>query len=292
MRIAVFGGAGFLGTYLVKELLDRGHKVTSLDLQQTEQLPLDIQQKADILDPHNLKTILQQEHFDVIYNLAGFANLDKASEAPKDTIQLNIIGNLNLLELCKDIQNIHFIFASSAYALNDKGSFYGISKLASEKIIEEYHKMYKLDYTILRFGSIYGDTNSENNYIYKLIEETLRTKEINHDGDGEEIREYIHAADAAKLAASVAEKTELKGEYLLLTGMERLKRIELFHIIKEILGEDIKIKLHDNGYKNHYKYTPYSFSARHSKKLIPNPYIDMGQGIVNCIKTITKEQNK
>lgn len=291
MNIAVFGGAGFLGIYIVNELLKRGHTVASFDVQHTKELPQNIQHQADILNVKTLEKIFSQQQFDAIYNLAGFANIDKASDAPKTTIELNIIGNLNLLEACKNQNNIHFIFASSAYAMNDKGSFYGISKLASEKIIKEYHQKYQLSYTILRFGSVYGALYSENNYIYNLVSEALSTKTINHEGNGEEIREYIHAADAARLAVDVIENDEFKQQYLLLTGMERLKRIELFNIIKEILGEEITIHLHDTGYKNHYQYTPYSFSAEHSKKLIPNPYIDMGQGIVNCVKSILERQN-
>ena len=61
-----------------------------------------------------------------------------------------------------------FVYASSAYAMNDKGSFYGISKLTSEKIVEEYHKQYNLNYSILRYGSIYAAVDFDNNYLISI----------------------------------------------------------------------------------------------------------------------------
>ena len=68
-----------------------------------------------------------------------------------------------------------------------------------------------------------------------------------------------------------------------------MHRKELFDMINEILGNKLKIQLHNDGYHNHYQTTPYSFHPTRSKKLVANPYIDMGQGILECMKDI--EQN-
>jgi UDP-glucose 4-epimerase len=173
--------------------------------------------------------------------------------------------------------------------MSDKGSFYGISKLTSEKLIEEYNKKYGLNYTIIRYGSVYSEREFENNYIYNLIKKAILTGKIEHSGDGEEIREYIHARDVAKLSVDVIESNEFENEHLILTGMERMKRKELFDMVNEILGNKLEIKLYNNNYKYHYKTTTYSFTPKISKKLIPNPYIDIGQGILETIKTIYEE---
>jgi len=285
-KVAVFGGEGFLGCYLVAELIKKKYDVFSIDLKQSGH-NIDVKFiKADILDYNQIKRLFSEHQFDIVYNLAGFANLDKAIEFPIETFQLNVIGNLNILEQCKNHKVERFVYASSAYAMSDKGSFYGISKLSSEKIIEEYNKRFDLPFTILRYGSIYSERNFENNYIYNLIKTAIDSGEINHKGDGDEIREYIHAADAAKLSIEVIEKDEFAGKHLILTGVERLKRVELFNLINEILNNKINIKLNNSGYKNHYKFTPYSFTPEESQKLTPNPYIDMGQGILNCIKEV------
>ena len=90
----------------------------------------------------NVENVFENKQFDVVYNLAGFANLDIAIKYPLKTIQLNVIGNMHILEQCVKNNVSRFVYASSAYAMSNKGSFYGISKLASEKIVEEYLNKY------------------------------------------------------------------------------------------------------------------------------------------------------
>lgn len=284
--VAVFGGSGFLGTYIVNELIACGYKVLVFDKKNSDFIPNEVYHELDILDRAAVEHVFTKNSIDYVYNLAGFANLDKAIDFPIEAFNLNVIGNLHIIEAAKNAKVKRFVFASSAYAMSDKGSFYGISKLSSEKVVEEYKKRYNLNYTILRFGSVYSERDFENNYIYNLIHKAIKSGKINHSGDGNEIREYIHAADAAKLSVQILEKTEFEGKHLMLTGVERLKRVELFQMINEILGNKISVELANDGYKNHYRYTPYSFIPQESQRLTPNPYIDMGQGILNCIKEV------
>ncbi len=289
-KIIVFGGAGFLGGYVVYELETRGYEVIVADLYESKYQSGSKFIHCDIL---NFDTIINAIPDDIsfVYNFAGFASLEKANNDPVNTVQLNINGNLNVLEASRQKGCKQFIFASSAYAMTDKGSFYGISKLASEKIVEEYKKKYNLDYTIIRYGSVYSERDFDNNYIYGLIKNAVLNKEIIHSGDGEEIREYIHAADAAVSSADIIEDAKYKNQHIILTGHEKIKRIELFQMINEIMGGELTIKLQKLGYKSHYKTTPYSFQPTVSKKLINNPYIDMGQGILECIKQVNKQTN-
>lgn len=285
-KIAVFGGSGFIGSYLIESLISRNYEVFSIDLKEPKVSNDATFIQCDILDRTSIQEIFKMHQFEYVYNLAGFANLDKAVEFPIETFELNVMGNLYILEECKRQNVTRFIYASSAYAMNDKGSFYGVSKLSSEKIIEEYHKKYGLSYTILRYGSLYSERDFENNYIYNLVEKAIETGKINHGGDGNEIREYIHAADAAKLSVDVIEDEVYAEKHIILTGVERYKRIDLFNLINEILGNKIEINLSNDGYNNHYKFSPYSFTPEQSQKLVPNPFIDMGQGILNCISKI------
>jgi len=286
-KIVIFGGNGFIGSYLLEELVNRGHDVISADLHTSKYVDEKYFYKCDILDRESVEKIVMDA--DIVYNFAGMANLDAAIENPVKALELNIMGNLNILEACKTYHVDRFIYASSAYAMSDKGSFYGISKLTSEKIVEEYYKKYGQKFTIIRYGSVYGERDYDNNYIYNLIKTAMLTGEINHSGDGNEIREYIHAADVAKLAADVIESEEFVNEHLILTGVERMQRKELFEMINEILGNTLKINLKKDGYHNHYKTTPYSFRPTRSKKLVANPYIDMGQGLLECMKEIEEK---
>jgi UDP-glucose 4-epimerase len=291
-NVLVFGGFGFLGYYLVKELLQRKYNVSVADINSNEELISQvIYYKCDISNNEEVKQVFNSSKFDIVYNLAGFANLDHAIENPLKTIQLNVIGNIHIVEACLAHKIEKFVYASSAYAVSNKGSFYGISKLASEKIIEEYNKKHNLPFVILRYGSVYSEREYDNNYIYNLVKGAVINGRIDHKGDGKEIREYIHAADAAKLSVDVIESEVYDNIHVILTGTERMKRIELFNMIKEILNNNVEVNCKDTGYNNHYKFTPYSFEPSVSKKLIANPHIDMGQGLLECIRAVHKNEN-
>ena len=289
-RVVVFGGCGFIGSYVVEELLANGYDVVAADLNPSKYVDEKHFVKADILRGDQVLSLV--EGADIVYNFAGFANLDDAIADPVRALELNVMGNLNILEACKQYHVKRFVYASSAYAMSDKGSFYGISKLTSEKLTEEYYKKFGLEFTIVRYGSVYGERAYHNNYIYNLLKKALETNEIVHGGDGEEIREYIHAADVAKLALKIIESDEFINEHIILTGVERMRRKELFEMINEMLGGRLSIKLNNDGYSNHYKTTPYSFHPTRSKKLVANPYIDIGQGLLDCLKELEEKDGE
>lgn len=286
MRVIVFGGSGFLGQYLVNELKNRAYDVTVADINPLTSSNENQYINCDILDREKVLSIFTKNSYDIVYNLAGFANLENANRNPYLTINQNVIGNINVLDGAVLSKCSRYVYASSAYAMSNKGSFYGISKLASEKVIEEYHKKQNINFTILRYGSVYSELPFNNNYIYSIVEEAIKTGIIIHGGDGQEIREYIHASDAAKLSVDVIESDSYLNQHIILTGIEKMRRIELFQLIQEILNNGLEIKINNEGYHDHYKYTPYSFSPLTSKKLLPNPHIDMGQGILECIKNV------
>lgn len=286
-NVLVFGGFGFLGYYLVGELIQRGYNVIVADISETNPWGDRVMHiRCDISNSDQVAQVFERANCSIVYNLAGFANLDNAIKFPIRTMELNVLGNMYVLEQCLAHKVTKFVYASSAYAMSNKGSFYGISKLASEKIIEQYHKKHDLTFTILRYGSVYSERDYDNNYIYNLVKEAVHTKKIEHHGDGNEIREYIHAADAAKLSVDVIESQEFDNIHVVLTGTERMKRKELFEMIREILNNEVRVICNDSGYQNHYKFTPYSFEASVSKKLVANPHIDMGQGLLECVRSV------
>ena len=245
---------------------------------------------CDITVKENVKNVFKNKQYDFVYNLAGFANLDTAIKYPLETVLLNVIGNMHILDECVKNNVSRFIYASSAYAMSNKGSFYGISKLASEKIVEEYLKKYSLPFTILRYGSVYSESEYDNNYIYNLVKSAVLEGKIDHNGDGNELREYIHAADASKLSVDVIESEDFKNLHVILTGTERMKRSDLFNMVKEILNGNLEINYKNEGYSNHYNFTPYSFDPSVSRKLIANPHIDMGQGLLQCVRAVHKNE--
>lgn len=288
-KAVIFGGSGFLGSYVADELTRRNYKVVIADRVKSKYLKENQNFiEVDILDIESIKKAISDANY--VYNFVAIANLDEAIDKPIMTMQINVMGNMNILEACRESGKVErFIYASSAYALSEDGSFYGISKRASEKVIEEYYKRYGLKYTIIRYGSVYGERSSYNNYIYNLIETALKTGKLEYKGDGEDIREYIHVADTAKLSVDILENSEFENEHLILTGLEKMKRIELLTMINEILGNRLELKNIDKDYFGHYKITPYAFHPTVAKKLVANPFIDLGQGLLEVIRVIDEK---
>ncbi|MDP0562386.1 MAG: NAD(P)-dependent oxidoreductase [Candidatus Endonucleobacter sp. (ex Gigantidas childressi)] len=285
-KVIIFGGSGFLGSYVADELTRRNYDVTIADIKKSQYIKEDQKfKKINVLDIENIQVTI--ENANVVYNFVAIANLDDAIHDPISTMNINVIGNLNILESCRKNENIErFVYASSAYALGNEGSFYGISKQSGEKLTEEYYKRYGLKYTVIRYGSLYGERASHNNYIYNLLSEALKFGELYYKGDGEDLREYIHAADAARLSVDIIEDAQYENDNIILTGIEKLKRIDLLTMINEIMQNKLNIKQVGVDNVGHYKITPYSFNPTVAKKLVANPYIDLGQGILECIQEI------
>ena len=286
-KVIVFGGSGFLGNHVVDELLKRGYEVRVCDVARSPYINNKIFYKCDILNIDEVEKAITG--FDIVYNFAGLADINIAIKKPLKTIKLNILGNTNILEAMRK-KNIKKIFyASSAYVFSNKGSFYGISKQASEKIIEEYSNIFGVEYLIIRYGSVYGTRSDKQNRIYRLLKEAVTNKKITFLGNGEEIREYIHVKDAAKLSVDLLEDN-CKNEYFVLTGVEKYTYKELLKLIKEMFNNNIEIEFKNQEYKGHYEFTPYSVSEpKIGKKIVNNPYIDFGQGLLELIYEIKKQ---
>ncbi len=286
MKAIVFGGSGFIGSYVADELSRRDHDVIIADINESKYRSGNQRfVQCDILDKHLVNQVVTDDT-DIVYNFAGLADLNEAIHAPIQTMNLNVMGNLNVLEACKNKHVERMVYASSAYAFSRKGSFYGISKHTSEKLIEEYYNRYGLPYTIVRYGSLYGDRADQHNYIHNILIAALRDHKLVIKGGAEDIREYIHAKDAARLSVDIIENAAYRNEHIVLTGFEKMRRKELFQMIKEILGDSVTLEYSEETQEGHYNVTPYAFHPNLAKKLIANPFIDMGQGLVECINHI------
>lgn len=287
MRVLVTGGSGFLGSHVADALTEHGHDVTIFDAKPSQYLQENQKMVVgDILDIERLHEIVTG--MDVVYHFAGIADIDECVNRPVDTASFNIVGTVKLLEACKTADIKRFVFASSAYVYSDSGFFYRSSKQACESFIENYHQLFGLDYTCLRYGSLYGERSDERNSIFRLIKNALQDGKIVYKGTGEEMREYIHAKDAAKISVKILDP-EYANQNITLTGTEKIRYKDLLEMVKEMLGNKIEIDIQPSTRKAHYKITPYNFSPKLGKKLSTNPHIDMGQGLLSCMAEIYEQ---
>jgi len=282
-KIMVTGGSGFLGSYVADRLSDAGHKVLILDNRPSSYIRPDQDMlQIDLLDKEAVMEAVK--NIDIIYHFGGFADLSKSRFAPTESMHVNVMGTAYLLEAATSNNVERFIFASSIYVYSQSGSFYRVSKHACELMIEEYHKNFSLNYTILRFGTLYGCRSDSSNSVRSYLEQALLNKKIVLSGDGEEVREFIHAYDAADISLKVLED-EFAMQTLILTGHHRMKVVDLAEMINEILGGSVEIE-QGSGKKSHYKYTPYSYLPRIGRKIVQNTYHDLGQGLLEVLEEI------
>lgn len=288
MKVIVFGGSGFVGSYVADALIEANHVVKIFDLKESPYLQS--AQEMIIGDILNYKQVKDAvEGCDYVYDFAGIADLDDATTKSLDTIKYNIEGTVNILEACVKNGIKRFIYASSIYVYSNKGGFYRCSKQSAELYIEEFYKRYGLDFTILRYGTLYGPRADEKNSVYRYLIQAMKNKSVIISGDGEELRDYIHVRDAAKLSVKILEE-EFKNKHIIITGHHPLKLKQLIETVKEILNDPIDVQFQIGDNLNHYSITPYSFIPKIGEKLTTNCYMDIGQGLLECLHEIYTRQ--
>lgn len=289
-KVMVTGASGFLGSHVADALTKSGYEVILFDcvkspfLQKSQEMVV-----GDILNYEALSATVKS--CDYVYHFAGVADIGESSKNPEKAISVNIIGTQNVLKACVENKVRRMVFASTIYVYSDLGSFYRVSKQACEKLIEEYALEFGLTYTILRFGSLYGPRANPFNSINNMLKQAMETNKITRRGDGEEIREYIHVKDAADLSVKIL-ADEYENDHLIVTGKQSMKIKELLVMIKEIFNNKIEIAYESGEDLHHYEITPFTYRPHLARRLTPEPFVDLGQGIVEMLHEIEETMYK
>lgn len=287
MRVLVTGGAGFLGSHIADAYSAAGHEVVIFDRRPSPWLrPDQTEVVGDLLDTECVERAL--EGVDCVFHLAALADLNDAKGRPIDSVRLNILGTVQLLEAMRQQGVKLLLFSSTVYVYSREGSFYRCSKQACEAYIEEYQRRFGIDYTILRYGSLYGPRADASNGIYRMLRQAVSDGRVDHSGGPSDLREYIHVEDAARLSVDAADEA-YRNTHLVITGTTPYRIGDLFRMFGEMLGREIQV---DYGYdqEGHYSVTPYAFTPRVGRKLTANPHVDMGQGLLQVMEQVHGEQ--
>ena len=289
MKAIVFGGSGFLGSHVADALTGTGYETTIFDVKASPYLQKDQKMiTGNILAKEAVSKAIAG--CDVVYNFAGMADIQEAHDKPLETVENNIIGNTIILEACRQHRVKRFVFASTVYVYSDAGSFYRSSKQACELIIENYHEVFGLPYTILRYGSLYGPRASDSNWVYKTLKQAVTEGKITRYGDGEEVREYIHVEDAARCSVMIL-SDEFENQSVIITGHQTTRVKDIMIMIKEILGNKIKLEFLPTDSSLHYEMTPYTFNPKIARRFVSNSYLDLGQGLLQCLEEVYKKHH-
>jgi UDP-glucose 4-epimerase len=280
-KVVVFGGSGFLGSHVADALSKLNYRVVVFDISKSNYLKAD--QKmicGSVLDRDLVNKTIKGAKY--VYHFAAIADIKEAQENPVKTVETNIMSTVYILDACYKFGVDRFIFGSTVYVYSEHGSFYRSTKQSCELIIENYKKMYDLNYTILRYGSLYGPRANKFNFIDRIINQALLDKKIIREGNGQELREYIHIIDAARASVEILDQ-DFKNSNIIITGSKSVRISDMLLMIKEILNEKIDIEYTNQTLESHYNITPYTFKPRFAKKYQLNYYHELGQGILDQI---------
>jgi UDP-glucose 4-epimerase len=294
MKALVTGGSGFLGHHIVKELVKQRIETIVYDVCEPPGIFIDedvrslcTYVKGDVLDCEKITEAMQG--CDYVFHTAAIADLDKSRKIPRKTIEVNVIGTTNCLDAARETGVKRFLFASTVYVSGNRGSFYRLSKQTCESLCKTYHEEFGLEYSVLRYGSLYGREPNHWNFIYGVCKSLLTTGEFTYSNTPDAVREYIHINDAARETLRIASDLQFANKAVLITGHQRLKMKEFFDMVQEILGKEIKIHYSPSSNNAHYIITPYTFEIDVPVRVNLSTYVDISEGILDCLKQVKKE---
>ena len=292
-NIIFFGGSGFIGLYFVKELINQGHNVLVYDLNKPSFSHKKLKFiKGNILDEKKINKIIKKNSY--VFNFAGWSDIGSGEKNKKKVFNYNVKGNAKILNICEKRKIKRFIFASSIYVFSRYGGVYRSSKQECEMDIKKSN----VKSSIIRFGSIYGPGSSDGNTIYDLLKMAIQKTKITYWGKGDEVRQYIHVRDTAKICRKIFLK-EYENKSVLITGLEDTRSSDLLNMINEMCNKKIKIEYkYSNRSKTHYKNTPFSifkdsnYVPEIGEKIILENYTDIGQGVYELANYLIKKIKK
>ncbi len=280
-KFLVTGASGFIASHVSDYLAEKGHLVILFDKKKSKYICQN--QKMITGNLNNLKQLIKaSKNVDTIFHFGATADLNEANHDPFNALHNNIFTTINILKICIKNKIKKIIFASSIYAISEQGGIYSTTKLSSEMIIERLCKKFNIKYVILRFGTVYGDRANKFNTVQKYINDAKEKSKIFRDTKGDEIRNYIHVKDVAKIVY-LSLKKKYENCYFNIVGDKKILVKNLLHLIKSQLPK-IKIKYSkSNKRKYNYKVNPFTYKLREGKQIKLKKYISLKEGIKKLI---------
>ena len=267
MKLLVTGGAGFIGSAVVRLAVQRGHEVVNLDAMTYAANEANVApvagsklysfEKADIRDRAALDRIFALHNPDAVMHLAAESHVDRSIDGPADFIQTNITGTFNLLESARahwtragkpETFRFHHISTDEVFgSLGPEGQFtehtpydprspYSASKAASDHLVRAWHETYGLPVVLTNCSNNYGPYHFPEKLIPVTILNALHGKPIPVYGKGENVRDWLYVEDHADALLLVLEKGALGRSYNIGGENERLN-IDLVRTICALLDE-------------------------------------------------------
>ncbi len=268
MKILVTGGAGFIGSHVVRRILRAGHSVASLD-NFNDFYPAAIKRanvaafskdveviEADICDGARIREVVAAGKFESIIHIAARAGVRPSVENPLAYIETNINGTFNMLEAARLGGVGQFLFASSSsvYGLARKVPFsedtalpqtlspYAATKLAGEHLCGNYSHLYGMRVVCMRFFTVYGPGQRPDLAIHKFTNQIFHGKPIQQYGDGSTRRDYTYVDDIVQGVLGALNYRHTPFEIFNLGENQTTTLSELIGAIENALGRKAQIE--------------------------------------------------
>ena len=267
MKILITGGAGFIGSAVVRQAIEAGHEVVNLDaltyaaclenVASVSDSPLYAFEHADIRDRAALDRIFTQHAPDAVMHLAAESHVDRSIDAPAEFIETNVNGTYNMLEAARaywkaqgmpDSFRFHHISTDEVYgSLGETGQFtedtpydprspYSSSKAASDHLVRAWHETYGLPVVLTNCSNNYGPFHFPEKLVPVIIINALAGKPLPIYGKGANVRDWLYVEDHADALLTVLTKGELGRSYNI-GGENERTNLELVHTLCSILDD-------------------------------------------------------
>ncbi len=264
----VTGCAGFIGWKVSQKLLQKGYKVIGID-NLNDYYPVEVKEyrlrdlltypnfkfyKGDIENLNTLKEIFKENTFDCVINEAARAGVRYSMENPYVYFTTNLLGTLNLLELCKEYGVKKFVVAStsSLYAgqkmpfredlpVNTPISPYASSKKSAEVLCYTYHYLYGIDISVVRYFTVYGPAGRPDMSVFRFIKWILEDKPLEVFGDGSQSRDFTYIEDIAE--GTILATKPLGYEIINLGNNKPHSLLEMISLIEKYTGKKARLDL-------------------------------------------------
>jgi len=259
MRVAVTGGAGYIGSTLVVKLLERGDAVVSIDDQSIgdysflKQHELGKKTECVVGDIRDLELLVEAwKGCDAVAHLAALPGLVRCNEHPEEAVSVNVYGTYQVMEAARrlDIGRVVFCSSASTYGVPvempvTEGhpqrplNLYGVTKVAGEQIVNTYWDNYGIETVNLRFGNIYGVGvyTRWGTVIPKFVNQGMSGDSLTVYGDGEYSRDFVHVQDISEAMMLSLTKEGIGGETFNVGG-ETLTVNQIADIVKEEIAAE------------------------------------------------------
>ncbi|MBN2558070.1 MAG: NAD-dependent epimerase/dehydratase family protein [Clostridia bacterium] len=254
MKIAVTGGCGFIGSHVVDALVDRGYEAIVFDNLSTGSTnnlnPGAGLLTGDVADRTELDSFFKTARPDAVIHLAAQIDVMESMKNPTFDAMINIMGTINVLDMCKKHGIGRMVYASSAAVYGNPvylgiderhpcnpESFYGYSKLVPEYYIRKYSSLTGMTYAILRYANVYGPrqkAEGEGGVVAIFADRMKKGQDCHIFGDGTQTRDFVYVKDIANANILALESTKSFTANAGTSGAITVN--ELFFIMKEYYG--------------------------------------------------------